>query len=64
VIPDANARRNWHGLHGVEVKPGSVVIGLCGEVWRVLPDGGVEEVSRGLPSRGVVADLRAPRRAP
>lgn len=60
IAPDANARRNWPSLCGVPALPaGAVLVDLAGNVFRVLGDGGVEELQPGaMPRRGVVPDGR------
>ena len=61
---DANACRAWPLLHGMPVPAGAIVVGLGGEVLRILEDGGVEEIRPAVPNRrGVLVDLKSLRTA-
>jgi hypothetical protein len=63
VAIDARAARAWPTLHGIAyARPGTVIVGLAGEVLRVREDGGADEVNA-IPRRwSVSADPTAARR--
>ncbi len=65
VAIDPRARREWPALHGLAYAvPGTVLIGEAGEVLRVRPDGGVDQVlPGGHPRAGAASEPCNARRA-
>lgn len=64
VAIDRRAARAWPALHGLAFAvPGTVVVGLGGEILRVREDGGAEEVGAVPLRKSVAADPCPPRRA-
>lgn len=60
---DRRAARAWPALRGVAYAvPGTVIVGLGGEVLRVREDGGAEEVNAFPSRRSIAADPTAARR--
>jgi hypothetical protein len=64
VAIDARAARAWPALRGVAYAvPGTVIVGIGGEVLRVREDGGAEELNAIPARKSVAADPCPPRRA-
>jgi hypothetical protein len=64
VAIDTRAARAWPALRGIAyAAPGTIIVGLAGEVLLIRQDGGAEEISA-LPRRwSVAADPCPPRTA-
>ncbi len=58
VAIDVRAARAWHALRGItHAVPGTVIVGLAGEVLRVREDGGADPVlPGGHPRAGVASE--------
>ncbi len=64
VAIDPRAARAWPALHGIAYAvPGTVIVGLTGEVLRVREDGGAEEISAVPLRKSIAADPCPTRRA-
>ncbi len=64
VLIDPRAARAWPALRGIAyAAPGTVIMGLGGEVLLVREDGGAEEIGAVPPRKSVAADPCPGRRA-
>lgn len=64
VAIDPRAARAWSALRGIAYAvPGTVIVGLGGEVLVVRDDGGAEEIGTVPPRKSVAADPCPGRRA-